>query len=286
MPGVSQLKVHLNGQLVDADQARVSVFDTGFLHGGTTFTTMLAHKGAVFRLNEHLDRLTDTVALLGMRTDATRDTLTQAVAGVLDANGLSEARMRITLSPGCTKGGEPTVVVAAEPLPDYPDQWYENGISVVVSSFKQNVGDPTYGHKTGCYFPRVLARQEAQVKGADEALWFTPDNRLAEACFCNVFLVAAGAVATPPRDTPVLPGIVRKAVIELCGQLDIDCDADTPLTVKDMLAADEMFLTSSTMGLRPVVRVERHVVGDEKPGPVTRRLMTAYGELLDKECTS
>ena len=284
MPTMSELQVHLNGRLVPGDQASVSVFDTGFLHGGTTFTTMLAHNGAVFRLHRHLDRLMETVELLGIRTTAARDTLAEAVAAVLAANELAEARMRITLSPGSTKGGEPTVLVTAEPLPEYPQAWYEQGITVVVSSFKQNVGDPTYGAKTGCYFPRVLARQEAQQKGAEEALWFTPDNRLAEACFCNVFVVSGSVVRTPPRDTPVLPGVVREAVIELCEQLGIECSAADALTVREMLAAEEVFLTASTMGIRPVVRIEAHAVGDEKPGAITRRLMEAYRELLETEC--
>jgi len=281
---MSQLKVHLNGQLVDADAASIGVFDTGFLHGGSTFTTMLAHNGVVFRLSDHLSRLLETVDLLDIRATATAEALTQAVEEVLAANDLAEARMRITLSPGSTKGDEPTTLVTAEPLPDYPAEWYEKGIAVVVSSFRQSMADPTFGYKTGCYFPRVLARQEALRKGAEEALWFTPDNRLAEACFCNVFLVRDGAVATPPRDTPVLPGIVRQTVMDLCETLAIECSDEHTLVINDVLQADEVFLTSSTMGVRPVVRIERHAVADEKPGPITRQLLEAYRRVLDGEC--
>ena len=281
---MSELIVHLNGQLTPADQATVSVFDTAFLHGGSTFTTMLARNGVVFRLDRHLGRLLSTVDLLGFQTTATQESLAAAVREVLTVNDLADARMRVTLSPGSTKGGEPTVLVTAEPLPEYPQAWYEQGITAVISSFKQNVADPTYGYKTGCYFPRVLARQEAQQKGADEALWFTPDNRLAEACFCNVFLVLDGEVLTPPRDTPVLPGIVREAAMELCHSLDLDCSDTAALTVREMLDAQEVFLTSSTMGIRPVVRIENHAVGDEVPGPITQRLMTAYNDLLVAEC--
>ncbi|MFB3894315.1 MAG: aminotransferase class IV [Phycisphaerae bacterium] len=289
--------VFLNGLLVPAEQASVSVFDAGFLHGASAFTTMLAHNGAVFRLARHLERLMDTVRLLGLRSSATSESLAAACREVLEANGLTEARMRITLTAGSIRGGvpgtrnaasgesgQPTTLVTAEPMGDLPRQWYEKGISVVVSSLKQCGGEPTFGYKTGCYLPRLLARQEAAAKGAEEALWFTTDNRLAEACFNNVFLVHDGAVRTPPLDTPVLPGIVRGAVIELCGAMGLACDDETPLTVKEMLGAQEMFLTGSTSGVRPVVRVERHAVGDEKPGPVTRKIMAAYRELLDREC--
>jgi branched-subunit amino acid aminotransferase/4-amino-4-deoxychorismate lyase len=233
-----------------------------------------------------LRRLLGTAGLLGLRLGATENQIAAAAGEVLHANGLTEARMRITLTPGSVKAEEaaPTTLVTAEPLSEYPRQWYEKGIAVVVSSFKQARGDPTFGYKTGCYLPRVLGRQEAAAKGAEEALWFTIDNRLAEACFNNVFLVLAGKASTPPRDTPVLPGIVREAVIELCGPLGIACDDQSPLTVREMLGADEMFLTGSTSGIRPVVRVERHAVGDGVPGPITKKIMAAYRELLEKEC--
>ena len=263
----------------------VSVFDSGFLHGGTAFTTMLAKSGVVFRLARHLERLMGTVELLGFRCEATREGLTASVYDVLAANELDEARVRVTLSPGSTKGGEPTTLVTAEPLPEYPAEWYEKGIPVIVSSYKQPTGDPTAGRKTGCYFPRILARQEAADKGAAEALWFTADNRLAEACFSNVFLVLDGVVHTPPLETPVLAGIVREAALQLCGQGNISCDAEGPLTVKEMFAADEAFVTSSTMGIRPVVRIEQHEVGQGAPGEITRELMVAYRDLLEAECT-
>ena len=279
---MSDEKVYLNGHVVPAAQAGVSVFDEGFLHGATVFTTMRAHHGKVFRLGEHLNRLAGTVSLLGLHVETDPEALTEAVARVLAANALSDARVRITLSPGAGDGA--TTLVTAQPLTAYPAAWYEKGIVTVVSSYRQWPGDPSYGHKTGCYLSRVLARQEAAVKGAEEALWYTADNRLAEACFCNVFLVLGGKVLTPPRDTPVLPGIVRGAVVELCRRLDIPCDQDTPLTVREMLAAEEVFLTASLTGVRPVCRIERHEVGEGSPGEVTQRIMTEYQRLLEAEC--
>jgi len=284
-------KVHLNGRIVPAEQATVSVWDAGFLHGASAFTTMLAHNGVVFRLARHLERLMETVRVLDLRTAATSESLRSAVYELLGANGLSEARMRITLTPGSVAQAgsgpdtlEQTTLITADQLPEYPSDWYEKGITVVLSSFRQLAGGPTFGYKTGCYLTRMLARRAAAGKGAEEALWYTADNRLAESCFCNVFLVLDGKVRTPPIDTPVLPGVVRQAVIELCSQLGIDCDDQTPLRVREMLAAEEMFLTASCSGIRPVVRVERHVVGNEKPGEITGRIVAAYQELLDREC--
>jgi len=276
--------VYLNGKIVPHSQAFVSVSDAGLLHGASTFTTMLARNGTIFRLDRHLKRLLATVELLTLKTDTTAERLTEACYELLAANELDEARMRITLTPGSTRGAKPTTLVTADPLPDYPAEWYTKGIEVVVASFKQQPGDVAYGYKTGCYLSRILARQEAAAKHAVEALWFTTSNYLAEACFNNVFLVIGGKVCTPPIDTPVLPGIVREAVLELCDVLGIETDSQERLTIKETLAAEEIFLTGSCTGIRPVVRVERHAVGSEKPGQVTRRIMAAYTELVDREC--
>ncbi len=282
---MAEQTVYLNGGLVPAGEAKISVFDPGLLHGASTFTTMRAHNGVVFGFARHLARLADTVRLLGLKVDATTGQLVEGMYRVLDANSLTEARCRITLTPG-PPNGPATTLITAEPLPDYPAWWYEKGISVVVSPLKQIAGNPTYGYKTGCYLPRIIAWQEAAAKGAEDALWYTTDNHLAESCFSNVFLVLDGTVMTPPKDTPVLPGVIRETVLRLCEQLDIPHQHEAPLTVKEMLAAEEMFLTSSCMGLRPVARVEQHVVGGEKPGPITKRLMEAYQECLDEECRS
>jgi len=278
--------VYLNGKIIPAAQATISISDAGFLHGTSAFTTMMARRGVVFRLDRHLGRLMDTVELLGLRTDVTGSDLRTGVYRLLDANELRDARLRITITPGSIHDDQPTTLITAEPLPEYPRQWYEKGITAVVATFRQVIGDPTCGRKTGCYLPRVLARQEAASKGAEEAIWFTTDNCLAEGCFTNVFLVLGGEVFTPSLDTPVLPGVVREAVIELCQAHDIKCHADGKLTVRDMLDAEEMFVTASCSGVRPVVRVERHAVGDEKPGRVTGRIMAAYADLLAAECES
>ena len=281
---MSERFVYLNGRVVPASEATVSVFDTGFLHGASVFTTLLAHNGRPFRLDKHLERLSTNADRIGLNVPVVAEELTAAVEGVLEANGLSDARIRITLSPGPVgTASAPTTVVTADEVHNDPD-WYTKGLGVIVSGVRQYEGDPTVGLKTGCYLSRVLARQAAAAAGADEALWFTHSGHLAEACYCNVFLVRDGTVFTPPLSTPVLAGIVRAAVIELCERLEIPCTDDRPLTFQELQSAQEVFLTSSVSGVRPVVRIDRQPVGDEKPGPVTKKIMAAYAELLDEEC--
>jgi len=281
---MSEKYVHLNGSLVTADKAMVNVSDAGFLHGASSFTTMRAHNGVVFRLDDHLARLLGTVEVLGIRTEATAETLTAAVAELLQANDLSDARMRITLTPGAVLDDAPTVVITAEALPNYPPQWYTDGIFVAITELRQSPTDIACGRKTGCYFPRILAMRTAAAKQAQEALWFTPAGDLAEACFCNVFLRSGDELFTPPLETPVLDGILRGVVMELCGSLAITCIDTRPLGGRDLLDADEVFLTSSCSGIRPVVKVEDHRISDGRVGPITQELMKAYEELLDREC--
>ncbi|MDY7010260.1 MAG: aminotransferase class IV [Planctomycetota bacterium] len=276
--------VYLNGRIVPEPEASLSVFDTGFLHGASVFTTLRSHNGAAFRLDRHIGRLLEMAEQIGISHDATAEGLTAAVADVLKANDIAEGRIRITISPGPVGMDRPTVVVTASALEAYPQWWYTKGIGAIVSGVRQFTGDPTSGLKTGCYLPRVLARQAAATAGAEEAIWFTETGHLAEACFCNVFIVRNGEVSTPPLETPVLPGVVRQAVIELCEKLNIPCHIDKPITGEDVSAADEIFLSSSTAGIRPVVRIAKNPVGDEKPGPITKKLISAYENLLEQEC--
>ena len=280
--------VHLNGRIVPTEAAGISVSDAGFLHGASAFTTMLAHNGVVFRLREHLERLMATVRRLGLRCDESPELLMAGVDELLEANELPEARLRITLTPGAVSasGVRPTTLITADPLPEYPSWWYRSGIAVVIAEWPQTADEVTSGCKTGCYLPRVMAMQAAAGKGAAEALWFTQTGRLAEACFCNIFLVLSGQVLTPPLDTPVLEGMVRGAVVELCTRVGIECHTDRPLRLGDLLAAEEVFLTASCSGVRPVCRIERHDVGAGRVGEITGKIMSAYKDLLDQECTA
>ena len=128
-----------------------------------------------------------------------------------------------------------------------------------------------------------MALRRAQQLGLIESLWFTTDNLLAEGCISNVFVVKGGIVKTPPIDTPVLPGVTRAAVIEVAGAGGIPVE-ERPLTINDLLEADEVFLTSTTMEVMPVARIEKHTIADDRPGPISRRLLQLFRELVAREC--
>jgi branched-subunit amino acid aminotransferase/4-amino-4-deoxychorismate lyase len=153
----------------------------------------------------------------------------------------------------------------------------------VLCPFKQNPIDPTSGRKTTSYFSRMIALNLAHQKRAAEAIWFTLDNRLAEGCISNVFLVKDSSLYTPPINTPVLPGVARKTVCRLAMQNSIKL-TEKDLTIEDVLSADEIFLTNVIMQVMPITKVEKHTVGDGMVGPVSKKLHKSFEELVKKEC--
>lgn len=275
-------QVYLNDGLVAATAARVSVFDTALLHGVGLFETMRAYGGKVFRLEDHLERMLASAAVLKLTITQTHEEIRAAVAMVLEANGLAEARVRVTATPGDMRQLEvveqayrSTLIVTASTVQPYPAEYYEKGVMVIVSDYKQNPDDPTAGHKTLNYFPRMAALQAARQQQAGEALWFTTTNRLAEGCISNVFLVKEGVLLTPPLETPVLAGVARKVVLELAKEFGIEA-REQECVVADLLGADEVFLTNSIMEVMPVCHIEKHVVGTGAPGEVTKKLLDGY----------
>jgi len=280
-------KVYLNGQLVSGGEARVWVSNPSFLHGVGLFETLRVYDGKPFRLSEHLDRLAASARRFSMPLADVLDKIPSAVDEVLLVNRLTGARVRITVTPPGTSepADQVTLLVRAEATTGYPPELYERGMTVCVQhQFRQSAHDPLAGHKTTSYFPRLLALRDAQDKQCGEALWFTPDNLLAEGCMTSVFLVKNETLITPPLDTPVLPGVTRAAVIELAGNQNVPCE-QRACTIDDLLGAEEVFLTNAIMEVMPVTRVERHAVGNEKPGPLTRSLHDAYRQSVIAACS-
>jgi branched-chain amino acid aminotransferase len=280
--------VSLNGRLMPADQAQISVFDSGFMQGVGLFETMRAYRGQVFRLDQHVQRLIGSARTLGWTVIPDSRVLRENVEQVVGAGEYAEARVRLTVTTGTLRAVESdaprlTVVASVAPGMTYPREIYRAGVTVIISPYRQHVADPTCGHKTTSYFARLTSLREAHTRGAFEALWFTPESLLAEGAISNVFAVRNGELLTPPLETPVLAGIVRAALLELAAAQRIPL-REEPITINDLLDADEVFLTNSMLELAPVVRVERDPIGTEKPGEITQRLHEAYRALVQQEC--
>jgi branched-chain amino acid aminotransferase len=275
-------KVFLNDKIVEAGKGCIGVSDSGFLYGMGLFETMRSYNGAVFRMSDHLDRMAESGKALGIFVPE-KDFVERAVYQTLEANELSDARIRVTVSNGPMSGQErkPTVLVSAAEFAAYPAEYYKNGVLTVISDYRQNPFDPTCGHKTTSYFARMEAIRTAHQKKAAEALWFTPAGKLAEGCVSNVFMAKGGVLYTPPKETPVLEGIARKTVLEIAEENSIELE-QKELSLEDCLAADEIFLTNVIMQVMPVIGIEKHTVGEGKVGSVTKSLMEKFREVVEK----
>lgn len=282
--------IWIDGRRMPADAAHLSALDRGFTLADGVFETLRVHRGVPFRLDAHLRRLSGATAALGipLRSDVAR-TVAAAVAAA-DAAGLHEASVRVSVSRGAGPPGiapppsaEPTVVIAVFGTPGFPASVYTEGLTTRIVSGRRNEHAMTAGLKTLAYTDAVAALAEARAAGADDALFLDTAGHLAGGATSNVFLGTATVLATPPRSCGVLPGITRAAVLELASGMGITVE-ERPIAPDEIPGADEMFLTSSLRAIAPVVAVDRRPVGSGRPGPLTRRLMDEYAELVRREC--
>jgi branched-chain amino acid aminotransferase group I len=272
--------VYINGSLVPLDRARVSVMDYGFLFGYGVFETMRAYHGHVFCLGGHLDRILGSALNLGITVD--RGTLSQAIPASIQANGLTEARVRLiitigegSLTPDARTCTSPTVVVMAAPYHPYPAETYGRGWQVVISGIRRNSQSPLPGMKTANFMESMLAKQEARAMGVDDAVMLNDRGLVAEATSSNIFIVSAGMLKTPKLGGGLLPGVTRGVVMDIAGKLGVK-HVEADILPRDLTAATEAFLTNSMVEIMPLVAVNGERIGDGKPGQVTKQLMKAY----------
>lgn len=284
--------MYVAGRFVPTREAAVSATDAGLLLGAGLFETLRTYGGTPFRLAQHLARLRRSGQVLRIFVGESDDRIAEIIARLLAANKLPDARVRITATRGPLEAEldddeapRATLLVAAGPMTPYPAEYYARGATVVVSDIRVCETDPTLCHKTTGYTRNLLALRDAHNARATEALFFNTKNRLAEGAVSNVFLVKDGRLLTPPVEEGLLPGITRACVLELAADVPVPAE-QRPLTVNDLLGADEVFLTNSIMELMPVRQVERREIGDGGPGPVTRRLAEAYRACVARETGS
>jgi branched-chain amino acid aminotransferase len=279
---VRKTKAWINGKLRDAGSSSVSVFDRGFLYGDGVFETMRSYGGAVFRIDEHLERLFRGLKVTGIRAPYPKKSLRDAVSGCLSANGLKDAYIRLTVTRGEGRFGlnysdrfSPNVVIVAKKFGEYPAKMYARGITAAVVSIRRNEMSPASRIKSLNFLDNILARLEAKARRADEAILMNTKGYVAEASTSNIFLAKGGVLITPSPDSGILAGVTRKAVIEIAGKVRIRVK-EKPVSRGELLSADEVFLTSSLIEILPVVRIDSRKVGPGSPGPLANLLRSLY----------
>jgi len=275
----------VNGNVVPAEQARVSVLDNGFTFGDAVYETLRTYAGRPFHLDRHLERLRASAARLGFEAPFGDGEFARRLDDLLARAGNDESYIRVILSRGegdisyrfdRVKG--PTLVMVVKPFEPPPERDYAEGIPVVIASVRRNhprALDPAI--KSNNLLNNILAVREGQSRGATETILLNDGGEVAEGASSNVFVVKGGRVSTPPLAAGILSGITRRLVLDLCRDAGIPAGEET-LRVADLLAADEVFITSTTKEAAPVTRIDGKPVGSGKPGPVHRRILQAYRE--------
>jgi branched-chain amino acid aminotransferase len=245
------------------------------------FETMRAYRGRIFRLEAHLDRLDASCRYLGLRPPANRRRLAERLRQAIAAARLKDAGVRVALMPREGEAAEPSIVVQAIRPPS--STMYRRGIRLaIVPTRKLSVSTIDPQAKSSARLGSVLAVIDAQLRGADEALWVDAMGYVTESTASNFGIVREGAVLTPPCHLGLLAGITRDVLFEVARELRIAIQ-EVPLTRHDVYNAAEAFLLSTIKEILPVVNVDGWVIGTGKPGPITRRLLQAFRRLVQKE---
>ena len=279
--------VSLDGAIVPAEDARVSVFDRGFLYGDSVFEALRTYGGVPFALDEHLERLERSAARALIPMPVSLTTFRAEIRAALAASKNQESYLRllVTRGRGSSLGLDPALarvplrVVIVMELAPLPDSMYEHGVGVV--TFKtQRVADstPASGAKLSNYMVAVLAMEEVRRAGAEEALVLDVAGRVVEGTTSNVFFVKDGVLVTPPEEAGILMGITRAKILEIARRENIPVKEQS-FFPKELVAADEAFISSSIREIAPVVTVDGVPIGTGRPGALTLLLLKALREV-------
>lgn len=277
--------IYINGDYLPQDQARVSVFDRGFLLGDGIFETVRAYYGRIFKLEDHLDRLFGSADGIQLSLPHTREEFGDILDQVLEKNKLKDALIRITITRGEGDIGsvlpttvKPTVVILPRPFAGYPPSFCEKGLKVVtIEARDRPLSGPHPRIKSTSFLKNILAKIQAQQKGSDDAVLLNWQGYAAEATTSNLFIVKEGRLVTPSPEVGILEGITRKTVMELARGQGIPVE-EALLSREELYQADECFLTNTSMEIMPVVAMDGHVLGAGHPGPLTIFLRKVFQE--------
>jgi branched-chain amino acid aminotransferase len=276
-------KVSIDGRIVDSADARVSVFDRGFLYGDSVFEVYRTYGGVPFAERAHLERLARSAELLMIPMPVSLEQLAGEVHATLDAAGKGPWYVRVVITRGSgpltydpSTATAPLRVIIVAPLNVPPAEHYEVGIAVALLSASRPTDDArAAGAKASNYLANLLAVHEAKQKGAQEALMLGKHGQILEGASSNLFIVKDGRVRTPEPQPGILVGITRASVLQAARREGIVVE-EGEIRPEDLFCADEAFITSSIREVMPVVSAEGHAIGSGTPGPMTRRLHQGY----------
>ncbi|HHX24376.1 MAG: branched-chain-amino-acid transaminase [Tepidanaerobacteraceae bacterium] len=286
------IQIYVNGQYFSKEEAKISVFDHGFLYGDGIFEGIRAYGGKVFRLKEHIDRLYNGARAIMLDIPLTKEEMMEVVLETLRRNEQRDAYIRLVVSRGVGDLGldprkckEPTIICITDNIVLYPEKLYKEGMEIITAATRRNRPEGVNPQmKSLNYLNNIMAKLEANLSGAPEAMMLNSEDYVAECTGDNIFIVKNGVLITPPPYLGILVGITRNAIMELAKNMGITVE-EKVFTRYDVYTADECFLSGTAAEAVPVVKVDGRTIGDGKPGTVTNKIINAFKELIETEGT-
>jgi branched-chain amino acid aminotransferase len=278
------LKVWIDGKLCDKNDAKISVYDHGLLYGDGVFEGIRVYSGKIFECDAHIKRLYDSAKAIRLTIPMTPAEFKAAMEQTFKANGFSDCYIRAVVTRGVgylglspAKCPNPSVFIIADTIELYPREMYEKGMAIITATVIRNHPNAVPPRvKSLNYLNNILAKIEANDAGVPEAIMLNHEGNVAECTGDNIFIVRSGQVQTPSTADGILEGITRDVIIKLCARLSIPC-IEKKLQRHDLYIADECFLTGSAAEVVPVTRIDGRPIAEGQVGPITRKLMEAFG---------
>lgn len=288
---MTEYKVFLNGEFVPESEAKVSIFDHGFLYGDGVFEGIRAYNGRIFRLEDHVDRLYESAKAIMLDIPMSKEEMSELILEACRVNKLTNAYMRPIIARGVGDLGldprkckNATVAIIARPFGALYGDKYEKGLKLCTVSTRRNSPNSLSPNiKSLNYLNNILARIEVNAQNCDEGIMLDQTGYVSEATADNIFTIKNGTVVTPPTANS-LKGITRQAVIDIARDEGYDV-VEAPLTLFDIYNADELFITGTAAEVAPCVVVDGRQIGDGTPGRVTKHLIEGFRKLTQSTGT-
>ena len=280
------MKIYIDGEFYDKENAKISVFDHGLLYGDGVFEGIRFYNGRVFRLEEHIDRLFDSARAICLKVGLDKAAMTKAVLDTIRLNELQDGYVRLVVTRGSGDLGlnpnlcpKATVFIIASKITLYSEDKYVNGLEVVTCATRRIPhGALSPMVKSLNYLNNIMAKIEAQIAGAGEGLMLNEQGFVSECTGDNIVTIKNGVIYTPPISSGALAGVTRNVVFEIAAEFGIAIQ-EPNMTRYDIYTADECFLTGTAAEVIPAVKLDTRPIGDGTPGPLTKKLIARFREL-------
>lgn len=282
--------IYLDGQHVTKENAKVSVYDHGFLYGDGIFEGIRIYNGTIFKCKEHLDRLYDSAKSIQLNIPLSQDEMLEAMAETIRLNEMRNGYIRLIVSRGAGNLGldplrcpKASVIIIVEQLAIYPEDAYLTGLKTISVSQRRNIPDALNPKiKSLNYLNNILVKIQSNYAGVGEAIMLNSQGYVTEGSADNIFIVKNGVLYTPPCYLGALEGITRNAIIDLCAELGYTLK-EQPFTLHDVYVADEVFFTGTAAEVIAAYEVDGRTIGSGVAGPVTLELLAEFRKIVDQD---